>query len=252
MRQTLPFGGRRQEKFMYNPEQQALLDLQKIDLEILSLRNVYAEHPAHKKMGEIEAAREKLHHASELLDEKIHDLDKVVTAGHDEIEKAQAKVTAEQLEMNKISDPRTAQVLTKDIDTLKRRIDKIEFDEIGLLEQLDELQGKKKQLDEKCVLLDEAHAKTEAGLASLKAQIDEKMGTLLEKKSQFKELLSPELFEQYSAIAKAKKNVAVGEFINETCTVCRVKLATTQIDAILENSGGVCICPSCKRLIVVA
>lgn len=236
---------------MYNAEQQALLDLQKIDLEIISLRKAYSEHPAHKKIQEIDAAREKLQHGSSVLEEKIHEVDKVVTAGHDEIENAKAKLTAEQLEMAKISDPRTAQVLSKDIDALNRRIDKIEFDEIGLLEQLDELNSKKEQFDNKCVLLDTAHKNTETGLASLKTQIDERMVTLLEKKSQLKELLSPDHFEQYTEIAKEKNNVAVAEFINETCTACRVKLATTQIDATLENSGGVSICPSCKRLIVV-
>lgn len=237
---------------MYSPEQQALLDLQKIDLEIISLRKAYTAHPAHKKIAEIEAALEKLHHGSELLDEKIHEVDKVVTAGHDEIEKAKEKLTNEQLEMTKISDPRTAQVLSKDIDTLNRRIDKIEFDEMGLLEQLDELNGKKKQFDDKCTLLEAAHKKTEAGLASLKTQIEEKMGTLLDKKSQLSALLTPVHLQQYTEIAKEKNNVAVAEFINETCTVCRVKLATTQIDAILEHSGDVCICPSCKRLIVVS
>lgn len=236
---------------MYSPQQQALLDLQKIDLDVLTLQRAYAQHPAHKKSQEIEAVVAKIGASLESLEEQEHDLDKKITAGHDDIETAKGKIEQDQLEMTRVSDPRTVQVLNKDLEALNRRIDKIEFDEVGLLDALESLQNNITNLRDKREKLTAALEKNKAGLASLKAQVEEKLGTLQTKKEAALAQLSPERVSQYNALLVEKKGVAVGEFINETCNVCRVKLATTQIDEILDHSGDVCICPSCKRLIVV-
>lgn len=236
---------------MYNAQQQALIDLQKIDLDGLAVKRAYSQHPAHAKIKEIDAALAKLGAVLEVVQEQAHELDKKITLGHDDIETAKAKVQADQLELSKTSDPRTAQMLSKDVDTLLRRIDKIEFDEISLLEQLDTFHNQIASIQEKTEKLNAAREKTDEGLASLKAQVDQKLQNDSLKKDALIALIPSERFDEYNRLMADKKGVAVGEFLNHTCNVCHVKLATTQIDEILDHSGDVCICPSCKRLIVV-
>lgn len=236
---------------MYNAQQQALLTMQKIDLDGATIRRAYTEHAGHKRVKEIEAALEKIEIIRETLDEKIHELQQQITAGHDEIEKAQEKIQSEQLELTRVSDPRTVQVLHKDIDSLKRRIDKTEFDEVGLLEQLDVQNAKRAELAKKAEQLSVVQEKTAKGLVSLKEQVEAKVASYAQRRAEAKAQIPSEWLEEYGRLMADKKNVAVAEFVNDTCTVCRVKLATTQIEEIRENAGGFCICPSCKRLIVV-
>ena len=236
---------------MYNAQQQALIDLQKIDLDGLAVKRAYSQHPGHQKLKEIDAALIQLAAALENVQEQAHELDKKITAGHDEIQAAKSKVETDQVELARMSDPRTVQALSKDVDAHLRRIDKIEFDEIGLLEQLDTYHAQIKSLEDKIEKLTSAHAKTEEGLASLKEQVEQKVHSLKEKKDALVALIPQQTLDEYNRLMLDKKGVAVGEFVNHTCNVCHVKLATTQIDEILDHSGDVCICPSCKRLIVV-
>lgn len=236
---------------MYNSVQQALLKLQKIDLDVLGLKKAYTQHQAHAKVAEIERALKALGVSQEKLEGQKHELEKVITAGHDEIEAAKAKIQTDQLELARTSDPRTTQALSKDVDAHTRRIDKIEFDEVKLLEEVDELASKIAAVSEKVAKLTEARTKTIEGLAQLKIKVDQKIESLLTKRAQALDIIGDDIARTYESLHGAGNGVAVGEFINHTCTVCRVKLATTQIDEILEKSGSYAICPSCKRMIVV-
>lgn len=236
---------------MYNSVQQALLKLQKIDLEVLALKKAYAQHQAHTKVAEIDKALQTLGATQEKLEAQKHEVEKTITAGHDEIEAAKAKIQTDQLELARTSDPRTTQALSKDVDAHTRRIDKIEFDEVKLLEEVDELSSKIGTISDKVEKLTEAKSKTVEGLAQLKAKVDQKLESLSALRAQALEIVGDDIARTYESLNKTGNGVAVGEFINHTCTVCRVKLATTQIDEILEKSGSYAICPSCKRMIVV-
>jgi len=236
---------------MHTAQQAALLDIQKIDLEGRTIMRSFNQHPAHEKIHAIEKAIGQFELSRVKAEETAHDLELKITAGHDEVLAAQAKIDDERKQLTTVFETRSIQALSKDIEAQTRRIDKIEYDEIGYLEQQDAALKQESEIAEKMDRLFAAKSKLEEGFTSLKAQVDAKIEELKAARAKAEKKVPAETLDRYKAISIEKSGVAVGELINNACSVCRVKFSYMQIDDMAEHEGAIVVCPSCKRLLVV-
>lgn len=236
---------------MYTAEQQALLDLQAIDSEGKSYTRAYLSHDAHKKLHELKKIEEQLNAQLEAIEGKLHSLDTRITAEKDELDASEAKVAGEKAKLQILTDPRMTQIVIKSIDALSRRIDKLEFDQLRLLEERDEVQAAKDLLDKQSAQLQEGIGKLTNGLESLKNQVDEKIAGLSKARAEAVEMLDQKILDRYAAIIRDKNGVAVEEFIDGAGSACGMKPAVLEIDDIHAHAGGVMVCPACRRILVV-
>ncbi|MBK5211764.1 MAG: hypothetical protein JJE36_05575 [Coriobacteriia bacterium] len=236
---------------MHTAQQSALLDIQKIDVEGRTIMRSFNQHPAHAKIHAIEKAIGQLEVSRVKAEENAHDFELKITAGQDEVLAAQAKIDDERKQLATIFETRSIQALSKDIEAQIRRIDKIEYGEIAYLEQQDATMKQESEIAEKIEKLFTARAKLEEGLASLKSQVDVKVEELKAARAKAEKHVPAETLDRYKAISLEKSGVAVGELIDNACSMCRVKFSYTQIDDMAEHEGAIVVCPSCKRLLVV-
>lgn len=236
---------------MYTAAQQALLDLQAIDVKGKSYTRAYLTHEAHKKLKDLAEIEAKLNAQLETVSEKLSALSQRITADRDEIEASQAKISDEKAKLLTLTDARMTQIIIKSLDALTRRVDKLEFDEIGTLQQFEELKATKDTLDEQSAKLQHGIATLTSGLASMKAQVDEKLAELSKERAEAIKDIDPKMLERYNAIIRDKNGVAVEEFIDGAGSACGMKPALMEIEAINAQAGSVTTCPACRRILVV-
>lgn len=236
---------------MYTAAQQALLDLQAIDAKGKSYTRAYLTHEAHKKLKNLVEIEEKLNAQLEDVQEKLSSLDFRITAEKDEIDSSREKMALEKTKLATLSDARMTQIIIKSLDAITRRVDKLEYDQIVMLEQRDELQAAKDTLEGQSLKLQQGMDSLNNGLSSLKDQVDEKIAELSKQRAEVLKSVDPKLIDRYNAIIRDKNGVAVEEFIDGAGSACTMKPSFLETEEILAQAGNIITCPSCRRILVV-
>lgn len=233
-------------------ESDALLALQNLDLEVMRAEKRLDELPEKRailetraKIAEVQQLRGK----AELL---VSKLEAELRAHQDEISNLTEKLATEQKKVMETSDHRMVQAITREMDGLKRRRDKVEMLSLQLMERIDKAGG---QLDKVDAALAQLGAKEASLVEQFKAQggkLQSDIATLNARRDAYASQLSPETLERYRAIRDQKGGIGVGKLEGSTCSACRMELPAERIKELRGSDSDVGICPECKRLIVVS
>ena len=229
-----------------------LLRIQELDLEIRRDEKELDEMPEKRTILETRARAREVVALRAKAEELVVRLGREVSKNEDETTALSEKIKAEQQRVmsGDITNAKEIQHLTREIDSLKRRREKLEMEELTLLERVEKAKGQVGKVD--------------AGLDQLKVRegefVDEftaKGGALQtrveESKSERDSLaksLDAELLSQYETLRQTKGGVAAGRLRDGACTACRMELPAERIEE-LESGPQIAICPQCRRLIVV-
>lgn len=231
-------------------EAQALLALQELDIEELRAEKRLEELPEKKAILD---ARHKQREISELkgkADMLASKLNAQLKAHQDEITTLTDKIDGEQKKLQETSDHRQVQALTREMDGLRRRRDKVEMESLELMERIEKAAGQVVKIDE---ALAQLALKEQALIAKFQehgAEIQAEIATLKGKRDAAARHISAGTLERYEAIRKSKGGVAVGRLDGDMCTACRVSLPGTEV-AKLREGGDIAVCAQCRRLLVV-
>lgn len=238
----------------YTELQSALLRLQELELEGQKVSRAYQTHLGHDKREQLVGTGNKLLAEYSKLDATKKDFDKKITELEDELELLREKTKEEKEMLDKTSDARSAQALTRSVETHARRIDKIEHDLLGLMESREAEVIKMKEYEENVEKIKTAIGELDKGLKSLREQVDVRLIGISAERKTAVEKIPAEILERYRKIVTQNKGIGVEEYRRETNSgsVCSVKLSVTQTDEIAAFSGEVTTCPACRRLMVVA
>ncbi|HEY5541132.1 MAG TPA: hypothetical protein VIL41_06745 [Coriobacteriia bacterium] len=228
----------------------SLLELQALDLEILRSHKKLEELPekhailqARAKLRDVTALRGK----ADLLVAKLHS---DLKAHQDEIEMLTAKIDVEQAKVMATTDHRAVTSITREMDGLKRRQDKLEMESLQLMERIDKATAQTATINDALVQLAEKEAALVAQFrqvgGALQAHIAETEG----KRAEVSKSLPAELIKRYEAARESKGGVGVGELEGDACTACRMVLPAERVRE-LASGPAIGICPQCRRLIVV-
>lgn len=229
---------------------ETLLELQDIDVEILRAQKRLEELPEKQailqtraKIRDTAAVREK----AALLTRKVA---AELKSRQDEIETHNAKLDVEQSKVMETTDHRQIQALTREMDGLKRRVDKLEMESLQYMERAEKAQS---QLDTVDGLLEKLNAQEQELIARYRAAggaVQQQIADLQATRGRLVSELPQNLVEQYQTTRDAKGGLGVGRLDGTTCTACRMSLPAERV-AELENGPDVGVCPQCRRLIVV-
>jgi uncharacterized protein len=228
----------------------SLLRLQDLDLEILRSNKRLQELPEKR---EILAVRTKardvtdLHGKADLLVRKLnHDL----KAHQDEIAMLTEKLAVEQQKVATTSDHRAAQSITREMDGLRRRQDKLEMESLGLMERIEKATSQIAKIDEALASLAEKDAVLVARFKEVGGALQKDIALLEKERSQVAEVIDLEVLKKYEQSRESKGGLGVGRLEGDQCSACRMTLPCERVKE-LEAGPDIAMCPQCRRLIVV-
>jgi predicted nucleic acid-binding Zn-ribbon protein len=228
----------------------SLLELQRLDLEIAHGKKRLEELPEKQaildvrhKIRDVSALR----HKADLLLKK---LGSDLKAHQDEIESLTVKIDAEQAKVMSTADHREIASLTREMDGLRRRRDKLEMESLGLMDRIEKATAQAATIDAAISQLTGKEAAAIDRYKSVGGALQSETAGLETKRAAVAKSLGAETLAEYEAVRENKGGVAVGRLDGDTCSACRMSLPAERIRE-LNEGPDVAICPHCHRLIVV-
>jgi predicted nucleic acid-binding Zn-ribbon protein len=228
----------------------SLLELQRLDLEIAHGKKRLEELPEKQaildvrhKLRDVAALR---HKAGVLVGKLGADL----KAHQDEIESLTVKIDAEQAKVMTTSDHRAVATLTREMDGLRRRRDKLEMESLGLMDRIEKASAQSATIDSAIEQLTEREGTAIAQYKSVGGALQNETAALEAKRLSVAGSLNADTLADYEAVRESKGGVAVGRLEGDTCSACRMSLPAERVRE-LTCGPDVAICPHCHRLIVV-
>lgn len=229
----------------------ALLQLQSLDLEILRCAKKLEDLPEKKAILEIRA---KLKEVASLRDKAEYlsaKLKSDLKAHQDEITTLDEKIAREQATLMQTSDHRAVTSITREMDGLKRRRDKVEMESLGILERMEKATAQAEKIEAARVQLSEKEASLITQFRSVGGALQEHIAAEGGKRNAVAATLPKDLLKKYESARESKGGVGVGELDDATCTACRMSLPAERVRALTESEEDIGTCPQCRRLIVV-
>jgi len=228
----------------------SLLELQALDLEILRSAKKLEDLPEKRAILEVRAKErdvQLLHGKADLLVTRLqHDL----KAHQDEITMLGEKIDAEQTKVMQTSDHRAVTSITREMDGLKRRRDKLEMESLQLMERIDKATGQTATIDDALAQLAQRESRLVAEFKAVGGALQTHIAQAEAKRAKVAKSLPADILKRYDASRESRGGVGVGELEGETCTACRMVLPAERVRE-LRNGPEIGTCPQCRRLIVV-
>jgi len=231
---------------------EGLFELQRIDLEVKRLTKELDDLPqrsiivaAREKTTEIEAKAEKVAELKRVTARKITRIDDEDASLAKKEAGVQAAIDAAH------GDFRNVEARTKELAGIVRRRGTIAEERIGVHAELDKITAMEAQI---ALALEELAAKEQQAIDSFQKQggdLKLAIAKLEAGRGQVEAKVDAELVRSYDRIAARSGGVSVGVLDGSRCGVCRMPIEGGRLID-LRSQAPLGICPSCKRLLVIA
>lgn len=228
-----------------------LLQLQRIDLEIIQAKKKRSDLPQRAQLATLKAK---------------HDL---FAAKRDEVmvlkDKAEADMAAVESEDAMLSEKqKRAQELIDAAGSDYRSIESHSKELSGFAKRRDTLSGKIDALSARMQKIDDMLSQLDHGIAVVEreqkavrdtflaqdSQLADEIGELTAQREGIEAEIAAEVVELYEKTAQKTGGVAVGRLVENTCGVCRSTIEGGRLIE-LHAAAPLGVCPSCKRLLVI-
>ncbi len=230
----------------------ALLQLQETDLAIMRSLKRLDEMPekraileARKKRREVETLRAK-------ADGLRVRFERDVARTDDECAQITAKIVQEQNKImsGDITNPKELQHITRELDALKRRRDKLEIEEVALMERVERAKGQVVKIDQALEQLTVKEAHLTEEFKSKGGRLQTEIETMKTERARIAASLPQDVAQKYETVKDAKHGVGVGRLERGTCSACRMELPAERVEELLAGPA-VGMCPVCRRMLVI-
>lgn len=227
-----------------------LLELQAVDIEIIRAAKRLDELPEKRAILEVRAKEREVQSLGDKAGILVRKLESEIKARQDEATMIQTKLTQEQTKIMATSDHRAVQSITREMDGLKRRCDKLEMEELQYMERLDKARAQVAAVHEHLARLAEKEAALVARFKAVGGGLQREIAELEGRRSALSAAVDPGLVRRYEAAKAAKGGVGVGRLEGSMCSACRMELPAERLKELREGPE-VGICPHCRRLLVI-
>ncbi len=227
-----------------------LLQLQSVDLDILRATKRLDELPEKRAILE---ARAKSRDASSLklkAELLLRKLESEVKARQDELMMLNDRIATEQEKLMNTSDHRAVQAISREMDGFKRRVDKVEMEELQYMERAEKAASQVAAIAGHMAKLAERESQLIERFKDVGGTIQSEIAKAESRRVKLVKGIDPGLLKRYDSLRESKGGIAVGMLEASGCSACRMTLPVER-RAELESGPDVGICPQCRRLIVV-
>ena len=230
---------------------EALLRLQEIDLALAQIAAAVEALPERAKLAQAKEARKKISKELTKLTGVLKDLEMDISDNRAEHAAAEQSVKTAQAKVEeKKDDYRALRDFELQLSNLAKRLEKLDFDQGGLVEKRDETRS---QIDKLQELDSKLEAQEKSLLASAKGQLESfqaQKGELVSERADIAPLLGEALLARYEKARVRFQGRAVEVLDGNRPTSCRVALQPASI-ADLRRREPITECPYCRRILVL-
>jgi len=231
-------------------EELSLLEVQEIDIKVGQVTE-RAEKAPHKQR--ILATRAKIAEGEQrlvLIEAARADLEKKVTALQGEVDEFSLRMQANSKEIQKETNHRTVENLSKELETLMKQKEKRENEGLNLMEKRSEFGEAQKDTSNKVNQLKEIEARELEAYKKYFNELKMARAALLAKREELVAHVDKDILQNYENVRAVKNGIGIALYEDGKCGGCQVMVSAAQ-KAEIETAGGIVTCPSCRRLLVI-
>ena len=229
-----------------NPQLQSLIELQKMDNEIVELERGKAAIPQQIESGKagIKEKQSQLKKAEDTLVElqkKRKDLEMNVAAENDHVAKTKVKLSA-------VKTNKEYSAIIVEVDAVKEKILALEDQELELMELLEEKERGLPPLKANCKEEEEKFNAYKLKKEAEAERTEKELEVIRPRRSQVANALEAKLLEHYSKVFKARDGLAVVVIHENICQGCHQQILPQQV---IDVKVGETInhCEQCSRIL---
>jgi hypothetical protein len=229
-----------------NAKVKALVDLQRVDAEMLELSRAGEAHP--QRLEELD---QKLFHSkgaleaeqARLAENEKHrrDLEGQLQTDKDTIKKWEGRLAD-------LRTPREYAALSREIDIAKKSVENIEGQNVELRGAAEPIKRAIDERQKELLTLNETVGAEAKDIRSKMAALKDKLDALNGQRDEAKKIVDPPLLSRYENIRK-KRGVALVAVVNGTCRGCHMSLPPQMFNLLRSGQVTIETCPSCHRLV---
>jgi predicted nucleic acid-binding Zn-ribbon protein len=223
-----------------------LWELQKIDLELKSIKEGRDRYP--KEMKKLEEKQKIERERIQKEKEKVFSLEKTRRQREGQLNLEQEKNKRAEGRMSEVKTNKEYQALLREIDAVKEANSRMEEEILQVLDEIDEL---KKDLLKKEKEVGVILEKIEVERKKLQEKIahDEKAwNEQMERREVLSKQIESKLFKLYNTLKEKRQGVGVVSAKNETCQGCFVNVPPQMFIEVQKNNILI-RCPNCNRIL---
>lgn len=230
-----------------------LLALQDRDLAIARTEKALDELPEKLAVLQLRKRLKDIRAVYEQAAAYLRKANALVAKSADEAASLQSKIDSEQAKVlsGNVTNPKELQNLTRELASLQRRKDAVEFEELKLMEKAEAGEA---QLAKVQAAIDEGAAKEASLIEAYKTKGGE-LTREIAKMKQERELLAAaipgELLSQYESLRVSKHGIGAAALTGDLCSGCRTQVPSSKAQA-LRSGPELARCPNCFRILVVS
>lgn len=231
----------------------SLLLVQDHDTHIDQLEHRSETLPVRASLADVEAKTADLNSKIAEVDVRLGELSRSQQRLEDEIAsmRERASQADKQLYSGTTNNPRELQALQDDIESIKRRINKLEDDELEIMEATEPVDAERAALAARQAKLDETAAGLLAELAEAESEIAAELTSVRAERDAAAAGADAELLAEYEGMRKRYGGIAIARLVGTTCQGCHLSLSAVEVDRIRKMSlDDRVTCEECGRLLV--
>lgn len=228
-----------------------LLELQAADVELLRARKRLEDLPEKQAILEVRSKMKEIAALQEKASTLLHKLEAELKKRQDEIASLGEKVNAEQAKIMETRDHRQITALTREMDGLRRRTDKLEMESLQYMERIEKASEQLKTIQGHATKIQEKDDSLVARYRQAGSVIQKEIVELETKRAKLAGALPNQLLSRYESVRDSRGGVAVGRLDGAACSACRITLPAQRVQQLMESGEDIGVCPECRRLIVI-
>lgn len=231
---------------------EALVALQETDLELARAEKRLEELP--EKRAILECRRKQREVGTLFARARAYsdEVRRAISRSEDEAAQVSEKMASEQEKVNSgaITDHKELQNLTRELDALRRRRDRIDMETMGLMEKAEKAERQLASIEAAKTKLGDDEASLVEAYKSAGGEVLTRIEALKAERTRLTAALPKELLRRYEDACGSKHGIGAGVLDGAICRACGMELPADRIQA-LKDGGDIGECPMCRRLIVV-
>ena len=223
---------------------ESLLELQASDMRVKLMKERLAEIP--KEKDKIQRALDASTKSVAEAEVRVKDVKKDASMVDSEIDEVNAKIKKFQEQSSLIKKNDEYRALLLEIDTHKRKISKLESQQVASLDAIETAKNQLEQARKEFATREKTASESLEELSDLEATMQAEMKKLDEKRAELKGNVDNDTLRTYERLLKSKGEPLTA-IHNESCGNCYLKLTPQTIND--AKKGKVTICDSCAHLV---
>lgn len=230
---------------------ETLLEIQKIDLEIMQAKKKRVELPQRievmrlrKKRGEIQEKLDQVYELQKRADGEMTEVEDEDRSLVEKQERAQELIDAAGSNYRKVESH------SKEMAGVAKRRETLAEKRIEVQAQLDKIKGVRDQLEGAIAASEAEEARLRTAFEGEDAALADQIRACTAKRDEMAASIAPDLAKLYAKTAEKTGGVAIGKLEDDTCGICRTGIEGGRLIA-LKAEAPLGTCPTCKRLLVI-